>query len=80
VLEVAAAKGYKTVVDFVPVDDLYHADEIFVCTTAGGVMPITELDGKQVGGGQVGPITRQIWEGYWEAHYDPKYSFAIDYP
>jgi len=80
VLEVAAAKGYKTVVDFVPVDDLYRADEIFICTTAGGVMPITELDGKKVGGGQVGPITRQIWEGYWEAHYDPKYSFAIDYP
>ena len=79
VLEIAAAKGMKAVVDFVPVDDLYHADEIFICTTAGGVMPITRLDGQAVGGGQVGPITRTIWEAYWAAHYDPKYSFAVEY-
>lgn len=79
VLELAEAKGYGTRVDFVPVDDLYHADEIFICSTAGGVMPITELDGQAVGGGQVGPVTREIWEGYWQAHYDPKLSFAIDY-
>lgn len=80
VLEVAQAEGYETVVDFVPVEDLYHADELFICTTAGGVMPLTELDGKKVGGGQVGPVTREIWEGYWAAHYDPQYSFAIEYP
>jgi branched-subunit amino acid aminotransferase/4-amino-4-deoxychorismate lyase len=80
VLELAAAKGMKTAVDFVPVDLLYHADEIFMSTTAGGIMPITRLDDAPVGGGQVGPVTRDIWEAYWAAHYDPKYSFAIDYP
>lgn len=79
VLEIAAAKGLKATVDFVPVDTLYNADELFICTTAGGVMPLTQLDGQAVGGGQVGPVTRQIWEAYWEAHYDPKHSFAIDY-
>src|SRR5579872_2831859 len=79
VLELAAAKGMKAVVDYVPVDLLYHADEVFMCTTAGGIMPITQLDGQPVGGGQVGPVTRDIWEAYWAAHYDPKYSFAIDY-
>ena len=80
VLEIAEAKGLKTFVDYVPVDLLYHADEIFMSTTAGGVMPITELDGEPVGGGQVGPVTRDIWEAYWAAHYDPKLSFAIEYP
>jgi len=79
VLELAAAKGMQAVVDYVPVDLLYHADEVFMCTTAGGIMPITQLDGQPVGGGQVGPVTRDIWEAYWAAHYDPKYSFAIDY-
>jgi branched-subunit amino acid aminotransferase/4-amino-4-deoxychorismate lyase len=79
VLELAAAKGMQTVVDYVPVDLLYHADEVFMSTTAGGIMPITQLDGQPVGGGQVGPVTRDIWEAYWAAHYDPKYSFAIDY-
>lgn len=80
VLEIAAAKGIPAKLEFVPVDSLYHADELFICTTAGGIMPITRLDGDPVGGGQVGPVTRTIWEAYWAAHYDPKYSFAIDYP
>jgi len=79
VLELAAAKGMRTVVDYVPVDLLYQADEIFMSTTAGGIMPITQLDDQPVGGGQVGPVTREIWEAYWAAHYDRKYSFAIDY-
>lgn len=79
VIELAESKGYKTVIDFVPVDDLYFADEIFICTTAGGIMPITSLDGEQVGNGEVGPITREVWQAYWAAHYDPKHSFAIDY-
>jgi len=79
VLEIAAAKGYQTRVDVVPVEDLYQADEIFICTTAGGVMPLTTLDGAPIGNGQIGPITRSIWEAYWELHYDPKLSFAVDY-
>jgi branched-subunit amino acid aminotransferase/4-amino-4-deoxychorismate lyase len=79
VLDIAAAKGWKAVVDQVPVKALYECDELFLSTTAGGVMPVTELDGQPVGGGQVGPMTREIWERYWSLHYDPQYSFAIDY-
>ena len=77
VLEIAAARGLEARLDFVPIESLYHADELFMCTTAGGVMPITRLDGQAVGGGQVGPVTRTIWEAYWAAHYDPALSFAI---
>jgi len=57
----------------------YDADEIFMCTTAGGIMPITTLDDKPVNGGNVGPITKKIWDGYWAIHYDDIYSFEIDY-
>jgi len=80
VLEIAAAKGMQTAVEEVPVSAAYDCDELFFTTTAGGVMPITELDGAPVGGGQVGPVARGLWEAYWEAHYDPKLSFAIEYP
>lgn len=79
VLEVAAARQVRTELDFVRVEELYKADELFICTTAGGVMPLTTLDGEPVGNGKVGPITRQIWEDYWAAHYDPELSFAIEY-
>lgn len=79
VLEVAAAHNIPAIVDFLPVDELYTADELFICTTAGGVMPLTKLDGRPVADGKVGPITRLIWEGYWQAHYDPRLSFPIEY-
>lgn len=79
VLEIATSQGLPTLVDHVPVDALYRASEIFMSTTAGGVMPITTLDGAPVGGGQVGPVTTRIWEAYWQAHYDPKLSFAVEY-
>lgn len=80
VLEIAAARGRTAIVDQVPVDLLYDCDELFFTTTAGGVMPVTELDGKPVGGGQVGPVTRELREAYWDAHYDSAFSFPIDYP
>uniref|UniRef100_UPI003CE5C971 Amine transaminase n=1 Tax=Aspergillus terreus TaxID=33178 RepID=UPI003CE5C971 len=79
VIDVARANGIEVRVEVVPVELAYQCDEIFMCTTAGGIMPITSLDGKPVNDGKVGPITKKIWDGYWAMHYDPAYSFEIDY-
>ncbi len=79
VMEVARAQGLTTVMDEIPVSLAYEADEILFVTTAGGVMPITTLDGAPVGDGQVGPISQSLWQGYWQAHTDPALSFAVNY-
>ncbi|KAE8318354.1 aminotransferase [Aspergillus transmontanensis] len=79
VFDAARACGIEVRLEFVPVELAYNADEIFMSTTAGGIMPITSLDGKPVNGGQVGPVTKAIWDTYWAMHYDPTYSFQIDY-
>ena len=79
VIDVAHMNGLDVRVELVPVQKAYEADEIFMCTTAGGVMPITSLDGSPVKDGRVGPITRKIWDGYWAIHYDDVYSFEINY-
>lgn len=79
VMEVAKAQGIEVRVEVVPVELVYQADEIFMCTTAGGVMPITELDGKKVGNGKVGKLTGSIWDGYWASHLDDKLNVEIDY-
>jgi branched-subunit amino acid aminotransferase/4-amino-4-deoxychorismate lyase len=57
----------------------YQCDELFMCTTAGGVMPITSLDGQKIKDGKVGPITKKIWDGYWAMHWDPKHTIDIAY-
>lgn len=50
--------------------DLYSADEAFFCSTAGGIMPIIEADGRVVGPGSPGPLTQQIYDRYWAIHED----------
>ncbi len=44
--------------------DLYSADEVFVTGTAAEVAPITLIDGRSIGTGKPGPITRQLMEGF----------------
>lgn len=79
VMAVADKLGIPWVIDDIPVQLAYDCDEIMFVTTAGGVMPITTLDGRPVGDGQVGPVTKAVWKGYWDAHSDPNWSFPINY-
>lgn len=79
VIDAATMNGLETRVQYVPVEDVYHADEIFMCTTAGGIMPITTLDGEPVNGGKLGPISKKIWDTYWAMHWDNQFSFAVQY-
>ena len=79
VFDVAGKIGVEFRVEVVPVELVYQADEIFMCTTAGGIMPITSLDGQPVNGGKIGPITKKIWDGYWEMHFDPAYTIKVEY-
>jgi D-alanine transaminase len=40
--------------------EAYEADEAFLTSASNFVLPIVEIDGKRVGGGQPGPITRRL--------------------
>ncbi|MCQ4153254.1 MAG: branched-chain-amino-acid transaminase [Archaeoglobi archaeon] len=44
--------------------DLYTADEVFVTGTAAEVAPIVEIDGRVIGDGKPGKITKQIMEEF----------------
>lgn len=79
VVDAAQAIGKEVRIELVPVEMAYQCDELFMCTTAGGIMPITSLDGQPINGGEIGPITKAIWDGYWAMHYDSAYSFEISY-
>lgn len=79
-LEIAAEAGISLAVGDLGVGELSRASEIFLTSTAGGVMPVANLDGAPVGNGKPGPITARIRERYWALHSDPQFSFAVDYP
>lgn len=42
--------------------DVYIADECFLTGSAAEVVPVTKIDGRPIGHGQVGPITRRLME------------------
>ena len=79
VIDAAKTLGYEVRVETVPVEMAYTCDEIFMSTTAGGIMPITTLDDKPVKDGKVGPISKAIWDEYWAMHYKDEFSFPIKY-
>ena len=60
-------------------ETLRAADEIFMCTTAGGIMPVRSLDGVPTSGGKPGPITTKLRDAFWKAHDDPKYLTPVKY-
>lgn len=79
VLELAEEDGIPTRVEPLSVQAALGADEIFVTSTAGGVMPMTILDGKPVGNGSPGPLTQRLRARYWDAHKEPRFSVPVDY-
>src|SRR6266545_1939140 len=48
-------------------DQLYIADEVFVCGTAAECIGLSEIDFRTIGDGKTGPVTRQIQKVYHEA-------------
>lgn len=78
-IELATEYGYEVVQRNLPADEARTADEVFVTSTAGGIMPITKIDGRAIGSGTPGPVTQELQEGYWALHEDPHYTFKIDY-
>lgn len=79
VVEVARAKNIEVRIEAVPIELAYHCNEMFICSTAGGIMPITSLDGRPIADGNVGPITKSVWDGYWEMHYQEQYNVEVPY-
>ena len=61
----------------ISVEELYNAEELFATSTAGGIMPITKVSGKEIGKGSVGNLTRQLHKLYWQKHNDDSWSTSI---
>jgi branched-chain amino acid aminotransferase len=59
-IEIAPDAGYT--VEEVPLNryDLYTADEVFLTGTAAEVIGLTKLDGRIIGKGVPGPVTRDL--------------------
>ena len=60
IITLAKANGIEVVERDIPREYLYLCDELFMCGTAAEITPIRSVDGRQVGAGVAGPVTRRI--------------------
>lgn len=64
VLELASKSGIKSVEQEIKLDELFEAQEAFLTNSLIEVMPLTEIDGKVVGFGRPGAVTKKLLGAY----------------
>jgi len=79
VMEIGDELGLQVEAGVLAPETVRGADEVFLTSTAGGVMPVTRVDGRRIGDGHAGPITGRLRERYWQRHEEPRYTTPVGY-
>ncbi len=60
VMELAAGQQLDVQEDLLTRHDLFNADELFLTGTAAEIVPVVTVDGRTIGSGRPGPVTRRL--------------------
>jgi branched-chain amino acid aminotransferase len=63
-ITIARDLGYAVIEEPISRDQLYIADEVFVCGTAAEVIGLREIDFRTIGSGKTGPVTRELQKAF----------------
>ena len=63
-IQIATDEGYVVIERSIDRSELYKAEEIFLTGTGAKVSPVTNVDGYEVGNGEVGPIGKRLQDLY----------------
>lgn len=75
-MSLASDLGYEVLEQPISRDQLYTADEVFVCGTAAEVAGLSEIDFRKIGDGSVGPVTRSLQEAFEKAAHGRMEKYA----
>jgi branched-chain amino acid aminotransferase len=64
VLNLAREAGIETEIGDYTQSQLYNAAEVFVTGTIGGLAPVVSVDGRMIGDGTTGPVTKRLTDRY----------------
>ena len=76
VLDLAKELNLPFQLSSISLEKLKSSNEVFATSTAGGIMPITKINGQLIGQGAPGEITRKLHKAYWGKHSDPSWSVS----
>ena len=66
IIEIAGEQGIPVAQERFPRDELYIADEAFFTGTAAEVTPIREVDGRMIGSGKPGDVTKRLQKSFFD--------------
>ncbi len=76
-ITIARDLGYEVIEQLISRDQLYIADEVFVCGTAAECIALREIDFRTIGSGKMGPVTRQVQRVFQEAIHGRAEKYAM---
>ncbi|MGI9418041.1 MAG: aminotransferase class IV [Geminicoccaceae bacterium] len=79
VLELAAETHLDCAPGPIPAGELSAMDELFVSSTAGGLMSISKVDGRTIGMSPIGPVTARLRDLYWSKRRAGWHATPVDY-
>lgn len=79
VQELCKELGLPFAIRPLPAAELRDADEIFLATTAGGIMPASRIDGRILGNDRPGPISARLRETFWAKRAKGWHATPIEY-
>lgn len=75
-ITIARDLGFDVIEQMISRDQLYIADEVFVCGSAAECIALREIDFRVIGSGKMGPVTRQIQQAYQAAIHGKTAKYA----
>jgi len=78
VIELCERLGIPLRLAPLPADLLLSADEVFLTSSGGGVLPIAKVDSRPVARSP-GPVTQLLQDAYWALHDEPAYRDPVSY-
>ena len=79
VFELAAETNLECTLASLSARDLCTMDELFISSTAGGLMPVTKVDGQSLGTSSIGPVTSRLRDLYWAKRRAGWHATLVDY-
>ena len=78
-LEMAGASGLKVQTRPLPLEELLEADEVFLSSTGGGVIPITRVNDRVFSNDAPGPVSMALRETYFDWRMQARFRDEISY-
>ncbi len=79
VFDICQGQGITVSAQDVSPQALMAADEVFLTSTAGGIIPVSSVNLAMIGDGRPGPLTTRIKDQYWARHSDPAWLTPVNY-